>query len=84
MKNENLKRIANIILIIGIVLTLIGAMYIVIVQQGYAISACFVLASALMVSLLVLLWQCKGISVFTLFGIARLTYKCRGGVSPPW
>ena len=53
MKNENLKRIANIILIIGIVLTLIGAMYIVIVQQGYAISACFVLASALMVSLLV-------------------------------
>ena len=53
MKNENLKRIANIILIIGIVLTLIGAMYIAIVQQGYAISACFVLASVLMVSLLV-------------------------------
>lgn len=53
MKNENLKRIANIILIIGIVLALIGAMYIAIVQQGYAISACFVLASALMGSLLV-------------------------------
>ena len=53
MKNENLKRIANIILIIGIVLALIGAMYIAIVQQGYAISACFVLASVLMGSLLV-------------------------------
>jgi len=53
MKNENLKRIANIILIIGIVLTLIGAMYIAIVQQGYAIATCFVLASALMCSLFV-------------------------------
>lgn len=53
MKNENMKRIANIILIIGIVLTLIGAMYIAIVQQGYAIAACFVLASALMGFLLV-------------------------------
>ena len=53
MKNENWKRIANIILIIGIALTLIGAMYIAIAKQGYAIAACFVLASALMVSLLV-------------------------------
>ena len=53
MKNENLKKIANIILGIGIVLTLIGAMYIAIVQQGYAIAACFVVASALMGSLLV-------------------------------
>ena len=53
MKNENWKRIANIILIIGIALTLIGAMYIAIVQQGYAIAACFVVASALMGSLLV-------------------------------
>ena len=53
MKNENMKRIANIILIIGIVLSLIGAMYIAIVQQGYVIAACFVVASALMGSLLV-------------------------------
>ena len=53
MKNENMKRIANIILIIGIVITLIGAMYIAIVQDGYAISACFVLASILMAFLLV-------------------------------
>ena len=52
MKNENLKRIANIILIIGIVLTLIGAMYIAIVQQAYVISGCFVLSSVLMGSLL--------------------------------
>ena len=52
MKNENLKRIANIVLITGIVLALIGAMYIAIVQRGYAIAACFVLASALMASLL--------------------------------
>lgn len=36
MKNENLKKIANIILIMGIILTLIGAIYIVIVQQAYA------------------------------------------------
>ena len=47
------KNIANIILGVGVVLTLLGAMYIAIVQQGYAIAACFVLASALMVSLLV-------------------------------
>ena len=53
MKKQQLNKIANIILIIGIALTIIGAMYIAIVQQGYAISACFVLASALMVSLLV-------------------------------
>ena len=52
MKNENWKRIANIILIIGIVLTLIGAMYIAIVQQAYVISGCFVLSSVLMGSLL--------------------------------
>ena len=52
MKNENLKRIANIILIIGIVLALIGAMYIAIVQQAYVISGCFVLSSVLMGSLL--------------------------------
>ena len=47
------KNIANIILGVGVVLTLIGAMYIAIVQQGYAIAACFVVASALMGSLLV-------------------------------
>ena len=52
MKNENLKKIATLILVIGIVLTLIGAMYIAIVQQAYVISGCFVLASALMGSLL--------------------------------
>lgn len=51
MKNENLKRIANIILIIGIILTLIGAIYIAIAKQGYVIAACFVLASVLMGSL---------------------------------
>ena len=37
MKNENLKKIANIILGIGIVITLIGAVYIAIIQKGYAI-----------------------------------------------
>ena len=52
MKNENLKKIATLILVIGIVLTLIGAMYIAIVQQAYVISGCFVLSSALMGSLL--------------------------------
>lgn len=53
MKNENLKKIANIILIMGIILTLIGAIYITIVQQAYAISGCFVLASVLMGTLLI-------------------------------
>ena len=48
MKNQTLKKIANIILIIGIILTLIGAMYIAIIQHAYAISGCFVLASVLM------------------------------------
>ena len=52
MKNENLKKIANIILIMGIILTLIGAIYIAIVQQAYAISGCFVLSTALMITLL--------------------------------
>ncbi len=52
MKNESLKKIANIILVIGFVLTLIGAIYIAIVQQAYAISGCFVLSSALMGTLL--------------------------------
>ena len=52
MKNETLKKIANIILIIGIVLTLIGAMYIAIIQRAYAISGCFVIASVLMGMLL--------------------------------
>lgn len=47
------KNIANIILGVGVVLTLLGAMYIAIVQQSYAIAACFVLASTLMGSLLV-------------------------------
>ena len=53
MKNENLKKIANIILIMGIILTLIEAIYITIVQQAYAISGCFVLASVLMGTLLI-------------------------------
>lgn len=53
MKNENLKKIANIILVIGILLTLIGAIYIAIVQQAYAISGCFILAPVLMGTLLV-------------------------------
>ena len=44
---------ANMILGVGVVLTLLGAMYIAIVQQGHAIAACFVLASALMGSLLI-------------------------------
>ena len=52
MKNENLKKIANIILVMGIVLTLIGAIYIAMVQQAYAISGCFVLSSVLMGTLL--------------------------------
>lgn len=52
MKNDTLKKIANIILGIGIVLTLIGAMYIAIVQQAYAISGCFILSSVLMGTLL--------------------------------
>ena len=50
--NTTWKIIANIILGVGIILTLFGALYIAIVQQGYAISACFVLASAFMGSLL--------------------------------
>ena len=50
--NTTWKNIANIILGAGIILTLFGALYIAIVQQGYAISVCFVLASALMGSLL--------------------------------
>ena len=53
MKNENLKKIANIILGIGIVITLIGAIYIAIVQKEYAISGCFVLSSVLMFSLMI-------------------------------
>lgn len=53
MKNENLKKIADIILVMGIILTLIGAIYIAIAHQSYAISACFVLSSALMGALLV-------------------------------
>ena len=53
MKNDTLKKIANIILVIGIVLTLIGAIYIAIVQQAYAISGCFALASVLMGILLI-------------------------------
>ena len=53
MKNENLKKIANIILAIGIVLTFIGAIHISVVQQAYAISGCFILASVLMGILLV-------------------------------
>ncbi len=52
MKNENLKKIANIILLLGIILTLIGAIYIAIVQQAYAISGCFILSSVLMATLL--------------------------------
>ena len=52
MKNETLKKIANIILVVGITLTFIGAIYIALVQQAYAISGCFVLASALMGTLL--------------------------------
>lgn len=52
MKNENLKKIANIILGIGIILTLIGAMYIAIIQHAYAISGCFILSSVLMETLL--------------------------------
>lgn len=52
MKNENLKKIANIILLLGIILTLIGAIYIAIVQQAYAISGCFILSSMLMGTLL--------------------------------
>lgn len=52
MKSENLKKITSIILVIGIVLTLIGAIYIAIVQQAYAVSGCFVLASVLMGTLL--------------------------------
>ena len=53
MKSENLKKIANIILVIGIILTLIGTIYIAIVLQAYAISGCFALASVLMGTLLV-------------------------------
>lgn len=55
-KNSNktiLKNIADTILGVGIILTLLGAMYIAIVQQGYAVAACFVLASTLMGYLLV-------------------------------
>ena len=53
MKDEILKKVANTILVIGIVLTLIGAMYIAIVQQAFAISGCFILAAVLMWTLLI-------------------------------
>ena len=53
MKRENMKKIANIILTLGIVVTLIGAIYIAIVQKAYAISGCFILATVLMVTLLI-------------------------------
>ena len=52
MKKQQVNRIADIILIIGIALTIIGAMYIAIVQKAYAISGCFVIASLLMGTLL--------------------------------
>lgn len=52
MKNETLKKVANIILLIGIVLTLIGAIYIAFVLKAYAISGCFVFAAVLMGTLL--------------------------------
>lgn len=52
MKKQQVNKIANIILIMGIAITLIGAMYIAVVQKEYAISGCFVLASALMGTLL--------------------------------
>lgn len=53
MKSENLRKIANFILLVGIILTLIGAIYIAIVQQAYVISGCFILASVLMGTLLI-------------------------------
>lgn len=53
MKKENLKKIANVILGIGIVITLIGAIYIAFIQKGYAISGCFIVSSVLMYSLIV-------------------------------
>ena len=53
MKRENMKKIANIILTLGIVVTLIGAIYIAIVQKAYAISGCFILAMVLMATLLI-------------------------------
>lgn len=53
MKDEVLKKVANTILVIGIVLTLIGAMYIAIVQQAFAVSGCFILATVLMGTLLI-------------------------------
>lgn len=53
MRRENMKKIANIILTLGIVVTLIGAIYIAIVQKAYAISGCFILATVLMVTLLI-------------------------------
>lgn len=53
MKSENLRKIANIILVVGIILTFIGAIYIAIVQRAYAISGCFIVASVLMGTLLI-------------------------------
>ncbi len=53
MKSENLRKIVNFILLVGIILTLIGAIYIAIVQQAYVISGCFILASVLMGTLLI-------------------------------
>lgn len=53
MKDEVLKKVANTILVIGIVLTLIGATYIAIVQQAFAVSGCFILATVLMGTLLI-------------------------------
>lgn len=52
MKKQQVNKIADIMLIIGIALTIIGAMYIAIVQKAYAISGCFVIASLLMGTLL--------------------------------
>lgn len=53
MKSERLRKIANIILVVGMILTLLGAIYIALVQKAYVISGCFILAFVLMRTLLI-------------------------------
>ena len=60
MDKKKLQAIANAILLIGFVLTIIGAIYIAVSFHQYAISGCFGVVAALM--LLMLLSSKKSIN----------------------
>lgn len=71
MKNEILKKVANIILLIGIVLTLIGAIYIALVQQAYAIVSVVAIFGGALMKLFGFTYQSVGsiIMFFVISGI---------------